>query len=132
MIFKKYQDKSQRFTMDSARKMLFPVVETVPAKALHEVILPMIRRCFIYSKMTNLYDLTNGKAYFHLVYVEFLEFLARFSIIFWSTGPESDGTCSAVGTTQQTLQTDPDQRASQEESFKNSDLRHSIGSLETI
>mmetsp|Transcript_34104 Transcript_34104/g.52387 ORF Transcript_34104/g.52387 Transcript_34104/m.52387 type:complete len:92 (-) Transcript_34104:114-389(-) len=38
---------------------------------------------FAFSKMTNLLDLSECTKYFHLVYVEFLELICRFSLAYW-------------------------------------------------
>ena len=42
-----------------------------------------MRKCFLYSMMTNKYDLTNSRAYNRVWFVEFLEFICRISYIIW-------------------------------------------------
>uniref|UniRef100_A0A7S3IRZ2 Uncharacterized protein n=1 Tax=Strombidium inclinatum TaxID=197538 RepID=A0A7S3IRZ2_9SPIT len=77
-------------------KLLSPLSKT--PKNPMEPCFQNMRFHFIFSKMTNLHDLSECGRYFQLLFVEFLELISRFSIAYWEdqesegiTPPESVG-----------------------------------------
>lgn len=82
MLHKAASEKNRGFTFDSAKK-LFNAISVDGLDLCSD-----LRECFVYSQMTNLKDLEKPKKYSVLVFVEFLDMLARVALSHWSEREE--------------------------------------------
>ena len=78
MIFEQYFNVHFQFDWTSALKCITCLIDTHTEAEL----LTLSKAEFVYCQMTNLEDLEESKKYFHLKFVEFLEFISRVTLIY--------------------------------------------------